>query len=630
MYSSARRFMALAAFFCVAVSGQKLTFNNGKGICHFVQDAAGTSVISDCDMEVKSVGLKSLYDRVVTIEGKMVKLEQRIKANEDDLDLSNAGALTNMEARVTKIKKDVHETPLLHHAFGAHTCVDGQVNKETRQCVCNTGGNGFLNRYGGGSYQSGEKYEACTQCDNRVCKSTLFAEQYRTGACSTAAGNNFNCVDCPNSACSSSQWRTGKCGATANSNSEVELFPPTTHGFTCNDCPTKSRSGMSCHATLQWVDGDCGGVANTLACKDCTNKVCTGNTYQDGTCGEFTGTGLTCKTCVAPTCGDKQYLTGTCGNGKNSYECKDCENKQCTGATVQTGTCDMTTGKGLQCDACPAKTRSVAGCNNNQYVTGTCGNGDLGYKCSDCENASCPSRQSKSGSCHVTTGKGFTCSCKADYYPHTSKNVVSQDLVHNTHPNYSQLCDGDCDGSIGDQGSCAAGLTCIHDKTSGETGGCKFNGVSSNWDYCVDEGYDGKCAVCTEPLCPSDRAVTGSCGPAGNTYTCTHCSDLPAPTCGNDQHVTGTCINGVDSRTCVRTPCACPKTMVNWGGWGGHGAGMSACEGDCDRDSDCAGSLECMENEVPANCDGNYPGAYSGHDICGDPAAVAESVACCS
>jgi hypothetical protein len=206
MYSSARRFMALAAFFCVAVSGQKLTFNNGKGICHFVQDAAGTSVISDCDMEVKSVGLKSLYDRVVTIEGKMVKLEQRIKANEDDLDLSNAGALTNMEARVTKIKKDVHETPLLHHAFGAHTCVDGQVNKETRQCVCNTGGNGFLNRYGGGSYQSGEKYEACTQCDNRVCKSTLFAEQYRTGACSTAAGNNFNCVDCPNSACSSSQW----------------------------------------------------------------------------------------------------------------------------------------------------------------------------------------------------------------------------------------------------------------------------------------------------------------------------------------------------------------------------------------------------------------------------------------
>ena len=47
---------------------------------------------------------------------------------------------------------------------------------------------------------------------------------------------------------------------------------------------------------------------------------------------------------------------------------------------------------------------------------------------------------------------------------------------------------------------------------------------------------------------------------------------------------------------------------------------MNACDGDCDRDADCAGDLECFErdgSESVPGCDGG--GGTIGEDYCYDP-----------
>jgi len=53
--------------------------------------------------------------------------------------------------------------------------------------------------------------------------------------------------------------------------------------------------------------------------------------------------------------------------------------------------------------------------------------------------------------------------------------------------------------------------------------------------------------------------------------------------------------------------------------WSGTGSIMSKCEGDCDSDTDCQGTMECFQNDgydVPPGCTGTVVNAY---DYCYDP-----------
>ena len=66
-----------------------------------------------------------------------------------------------------------------------------------------------------------------------------------------------------------------------------------------------------------------------------------------------------------------------------------------------------------------------------------------------------------------------------------------------------------------------------------------------------------------------------------------------------------------------------PMETVFEGGWHSYcsnAAPCTECHGDCDNDSDCAGHLVCVHNNIPAGCMVS-PGATltNNYDYCGDP-----------
>jgi len=107
------------------------------------------------------------------------------------------------------------------------------------------------------------------------------------------------------------------------------------------------------------------------------------------------------------------------------------------------------------------------------------------------------------------------------------------------------------------------------------------------------------------------------CTGNGNEYDCTQTGK------GYCQ-ATQNCINSGDgaveygdwSNICYDKPT---KNLVNLGGNGQ--ANMQTCEGDCDSDSDCAGSLQCFQREQREAVPGcaNNADVPPNYDFCYDP-----------
>jgi len=75
---------------------------------------------------------------------------------------------------------------------------------------------------------------------------------------------------------------------------------------------------------------------------------------------------------------------------------------------------------------------------------------------------------------------------------------------------------------------------------------------------------------------------------------------------------------------CYKIPAG-STTLKNWGG-SAHGFGtLNLCQGDCDTDAHCAGSLKCFQRnakEPIPGCTAGGAGDISGHDYCGNTAST--------
>jgi hypothetical protein len=72
---------------------------------------------------------------------------------------------------------------------------------------------------------------------------------------------------------------------------------------------------------------------------------------------------------------------------------------------------------------------------------------------------------------------------------------------------------------------------------------------------------------------------------------------------------------------CYKPPTPTPGTLKIVGNDGGPGFPLNACEGDCDKDSDCKSGLKCKQrngSETVPGCTGDKPN-YKGTDFCYKP-----------
>jgi len=174
------------------------------------------------------------------------------------------------------------------------------------------------------------------------------------------------------------------------------------------------------------------------SCQACPNvdaAACGAEAARVGTgCSAETGAGYTCTKYadVAPTeCGPGQERVGlttasvkaeadlgykcvSCVNGKtfkpgtNPDACQTCQNIECGGGTVRSGSCSgpndgficeacptnqykKGTNSDLECDKCDYKDGDgQVGCKAEQYLSGTCTGETNGFQCNTCRNIECP------------------------------------------------------------------------------------------------------------------------------------------------------------------------------------------------------------------------------------------------
>lgn len=166
-----------------------------------------------------------------------------------------------------------------------------------------------------------------------------------------------------------------------------------------------------------------------------------------------------------------------------------------------------------------------------------------------------------------------------------------------------QQCQGDCDNDS----ECASGLRCFQRHQYTSVPGCSGRGVR-NYDYCIisdpplsdfgSEFWDGFNLEQCQGNCNSDNNCAGE-------LKCFQRSGLdPVPGCSG----TG--------RRHIRY-CISPTVLRDYGSsprWQHYP--LDLCEGDCDNDGHCAGSLKCFDrtrDEPVPGCTGN---GHTGYDYC--------------
>jgi len=194
----------------------------------------------------------------------------------------------------------------------------------------------------------------------------------------------------------------------------------------------------------------------------------------------------------------------------------------------------------------------------------------------------------------------------------------------------SQPC-GKCEGDCDRDSHCAGNLVCFkRDSSSEAVPGCSSGGSGDigNYDYCTEPttplrylGMQGctdsqPCGKC-EGDCDRDSQCAGS-------LVCFQrdSSSVAVPGCA-----TGGSGDIGNCDYCFEPPM--PK-LVNLGHSGCTGSQpCGKCEGDCDRDSDCAGNLVCFQrsssSEAVPGCMGGWDGDIGNYDYCIEPEEIENS-----
>lgn len=209
-------------------------------------------------------------------------------------------------------------------------------------------------------------------------------------------------------------------------------------------------------------------------------------------------------------------------------------------------------------------------------------------------------------------------------------------------------CKGDCDADY----QCATGLKCFHRSSPGTVTGCKGRSVSV-YDYCYKPTTR---APTRKPTRMPTRKPTQKPTVAANTYATPYgsCTDIgPAATAPKFRFMyscmtmkTSKC-SAYDKNGAVakRDCCKCgggeknkahkdTKTLTTHGysahnlaGVKKHGFGM--CQGDCDSDAQCRGSMVCFHSHKAGNtvtgCEGK---TLDIHDYCYEPNTLSSPARC--
>jgi hypothetical protein len=159
------------------------------------------------------------------------------------------------------------------------------------------------------------------------------------------------------------------------------------------------------------------------------------------------------------------------------------------------------------------------------------------------------------------------------------------------------LCQGDCDRDS----DCAGTLRCFQRNGGQDVPGCSGgSNEGSRSDFCYDPAPDASKPAPTPTLPDPAPVPTPAAGPV--------VSPVPAP-------------------VAAPSPSG-PRPVVTVVGDNGSPSSrfpLGLCQGDCDRDSDCAGTLRCFQRnggqDVPGCSGGSNEGSRS--DFCYDPAPEA-------
>ena len=180
-----------------------------------------------------------------------------------------------------------------------------------------------------------------------------------------------------------------------------------------------------------------------------------------------------------------------------------------------------------------------------------------------------------------------------------------------------EMCIGDCD----DDDQCAGTLQCFHDDGIEHVPGC--TGKRERWqdndlkDYCHEPLLNYK----DEDFCTTPPALDFQ-GWTPNTEEFDRCSGW------NCKNLGDTCVEQGGQICCTGNNNGC-KDGSCWHHKSDNGKGdcsapadLGVCEGDCDNDNDCRGALKCYERsqdqKVPG-CEGGGIGDVIDADFCYEP-----------
>jgi len=188
---------------------------------------------------------------------------------------------------------------------------------------------------------------------------------------------------------------------------------------------------------------------------------------------------------------------------------------------------------------------------------------------------------------------------------------------------------GECEGDCDKDSDCASGLVCFQrDSSSDVPPGCKAGGSG-------DKGTHDYCAALTRPFplvnlggskenmapgqkklreCEGDCDKDSDCASGMVCYQRDTSSDVPRGCQAGGAGDLGT------HDYCVQAP----KKLVDLGGsmenMPSGQTKLGECEGDCDKDSDCASGLVCFQrdssSDVPPGCKAGGSGDKGTHDYC--------------
>jgi len=540
-------------------------------------------------------------------------------------------------------------------------CAKGRYNYQTgrnRVAYCRT--------CAYGKYFGGTGGTAANQC--RACAKGKYASRRGSGGCATCGRGRYahktavrvcfgcakgrytaqtgrsaagHCRACPkgkythraattsSKACSAdwnpalaAHWDRGKCGMGANGKTKVDDL----NWAWCKKQQGRTANGKNCALTVNVNKKLCkGGKAYLKEFRLNYNEPTASLNFNERNCFHFYWAQYTC----AKQCGRGTYKSGN--------SCRKCAKGRYNALAGRTSS--------GQCRKCPKgkyqQTTGQAGCRN-------CARGSYGpstgrtaaNQCRSCAKGRYGNQagRTKATDCRICNGGRYSdqtrrTGCKA--CPSGTRTANTNNQAHKDHKNdcvkggvLQQVgvngctaknkcarCQGDCDRDA----DCKTGLKCYQRNNKAEVQSCAKGGKGdvNNWDYCyqpkvlMNKGVTGctakaKCGKCQGDCDRDSDCASGlKCWQRNNKVWVQGCNR------GGKGDVSGHdfCYSPQDMHHVGVNGCTAKKKCKN-------------CQGDCDRDTDCAAGLKCYQRNNRAKvqgCNRGGAGDVNNWDFCYNP-----------